>query len=341
MSKLRILLYPFSLVYNLITTIRNLFFRFKIFGSHQSGTPIISIGNLSTGGTGKSPHTELLIKLLDGKKIAVLSRGYKRKTAGYILANSESTVNDIGDEPFVFHKKYPQVQVAVDEKRKRGIQNLIKDIQPDVILLDDAYQHRSVSPDFQIMLTDYYHPFYDDFVLPAGNLRENRFGARRAQVIVVSKAPENLKPNQKKDILDNVASYSSAKILFSHIRYGQLTSVFNQLTTSPDFEHVIALTGIAKSDIFVRKVREIAPKVQHHKFQDHYSFTEEDIIQIVKYFHKISSEKKAIITTEKDAIRLLEFQHLLADIPLYYWPIEIFMSPKEEEFLKDSLMKIL
>lgn len=342
MQKFRLLLYPFSLIYNLITIFRNVFYRYGIFSTHESGTPLICIGNLSTGGTGKTPHTEMCVRMLEGNKIAVLSRGYKRKTKGYLLADNHTKAEEIGDEPFLMKRKFPQVDVVVDEERRRAIKNLVSDVRPDFIVLDDAFQHRKIQPNLNILLTDYHHPFYDDFVLPAGNLRENRFGAQRADIVIVTKCPEVLRPNQKKDIFDNIRSYTEAKVLFSTISYDNLTGVFSQeiLEKNQQFEHCIALTGIAKSDLFVKKVRNICEQVQHHKYADHYDFQEIDIKELISYFEQINQQNKAIICTEKDAIRLLKFEHLLKNIPIFYWPIEIALNEKDTQYLKDKLLAL-
>lgn len=346
MGRLRLLLYPLSLLYNLITTIRNTLFNLKIKKVHYSGTPTICLGNLSAGGTGKTPHTEFCIRLLSPEyRITVLSRGYNRVTSGYILAHEKSNANEIGDEPFQFYNKFSEIKVAVDEKRVRGIRNIIQDHHPDVIILDDAFQHRYVRPHFSILLTDYSALFTDDFVLPAGNLRENRFNAKRADLVIVTKCPDNLTQNKKNDIREDIQSYTKAKVLFSSIKYCDLKTLTGE-SVNTDFEfnkleHIVAVTGIAKSDGFVKALHKYGVHIRHHKFLDHYRYSESDIDDIVYHFNRIETENKAIFTTEKDAMRLLEFKDKFDNIPVYYWPIEIEMNEKDKNILKTALLKVV
>ncbi len=346
MGRLRLLLYPISLLYNLITAIRNVLFNLKIKKIHYSGTPIICIGNLSAGGTGKTPHTEFCIRLLSPmKRITVLSRGYNRMTSGYILAHGKSNANEIGDEPFQFYNKFSDIKVAVDEKRVRGIRNIIQDHNPNVIILDDAFQHRHVKPHYSILLTDYNAMFTEDFVLPAGNLRENRFNARRANLVVVTKCPKNLSPSKKKELREDIQSYTKAKVLFSSIKYCDLKSLSGEDVTH-DFEsnklkHIVAVTGIAKTDGFIRALHKYGNHVRQHKFADHYRYSESDIDNIIYHFNRIGSDSKAIFTTEKDAMRLLEFKDKLQNIPVYYWPIEIEMNEKDKNILKTAILGVV
>lgn len=342
MERFRILAYPLSLIYNLITACRNLFYGWGIFRSFKSGTPTICVGNLSTGGTGKSPHIEWLISMLESrKKLAVLSRGYRRKTKGYILASLDSTVNEIGDEPMQFKQKHPNIQVAVDENRVRGIQNIIQKFHPDVILLDDAYQHRKVESGFKVLLTEFQKPFFKDYVLAAGNLRENRMGAGRSDVVIVTKCPEDITDVQKAYFKKKIKFYTKSPVLFSHIVYQDLKSIWGEDNAGEAYTHVIALTGIAKPSLFVKRVKEIAKNVQHHRFPDHYSFKLGDIKQLRASFEALESDSKAIITTEKDAMRLLEFKEELTGLPIYYWPIAIHMEDSEMTIFEEKLNSYL
>lgn len=346
MRRLRLLLYPLGLVYNLITAIRNLLFNLKIKKVHFSGTPIICIGNLSAGGTGKTPHTEYCIRLLSpSNKITVLSRGYNRLTSGYILASGKSSANEIGDEPFQFYNKFEDIHVAVDEKRVRGIRNIIQDHHPDVIILDDAFQHRYVKPHYSVLLTDYNELFTDDFVLPAGNLRENRFNAKRADLVIVTKCPQGITLNQKKEIREDIQSYTKAKVLFSSIKYCDFKTLLGE-NVIEDFEinklkHIVAVTGIAKSVGFVKALHKYGENIRQHKFADHYRYTESDIDDIIYHFNKITTDSKAIFTTEKDAMRLLEFKDKFENIPVYYWPIEIEMNEKDKNILKTAIYGVV
>ncbi len=342
----RLLLYPLSLVYNLITAIRNLLFNLKIKKIHYSGTPIICIGNLSAGGTGKTPHTEFCIRLLSpDNKITVLSRGYNRLTSGYILAHEKSNANEIGDEPFQFYNKFSEIKVAVDEKRVRGIRNIIQHHQPDVIILDDAYQHRYVKPHFSILLTDYNELFTEDFVLPAGNLRENRFNAKRADLVIVTKCPHKLDRLKKKEIREDIQSYTKAKVLFSSIIYCPLKTLNGECVPEEfglnKLDHIVAVTGIAKSTGFIKALHKYGKTIRQHKFADHYRYSESDIDDIISNFNRIETKSKAIFTTEKDAMRLLEFKDKLQNIPVYYWPIEIDMNDKDKNILKTALLGVV
>ncbi len=342
MERLRILIYPLSLLYNFITALRNGLYHLGILKSFRSGTPTVCVGNLSTGGTGKSPHIEWLIaKLKPEMNLGVLSRGYRRKTKGYYLATLDSTASEIGDEPMQFKQKHPTVHVAVDENRVNGIQKLIQKHKPDLILLDDAYQHRRVESGFKVLLTEYQKPFFKDYVLAAGNLRENRMGASRSDIVIVTKCPEDISDTEKKYFQKKIKFYTSSPVLFSHVNYESLKSLWSDEKALANYSHVIALTGIAKPDLFVSRVKEIADSVQHHRFPDHYSFKESDMMQLKSSFENIDSTTKAIITTEKDAMRLKVFKEELKDLPIFYWPITISMSNSDVDIFDGKLNSYL
>ncbi len=342
MERLRILTYPISLLYNFITSIRNGLYRFGILKSFQSGTPTVCVGNLSTGGTGKSPHIEWLIdKLKDDLNLAVLSRGYGRKSKGYKIATLESTAEEVGDEPMQFKQKHPNIHIAVDENRVRGIQKLIQKHKPDLILLDDAYQHRRVDSGFKVLLTEYQKPFFKDFVLGAGNLRENRFGASRSDIVIVTKCPSELEDEKKTYFKKKIKFYTKSPVVFSQVNYEALKSLWGKVESESHYQHVIALTGIAKPDMFVSKVKKVAGKVQHHKFPDHYSFKLTDMEELRSSFNLIDSPSKVIITTEKDAMRLKAFKDVLHDLPIFYWPISISMSKSDGDIFDEKLNSYL
>lgn len=326
---LRYFLFPFSLIYWTVTTVRNVLFDWGIFKSYTFITPIIAVGNLSVGGTGKTPQIEYLIRLLSGKyKIATLSRGYKRKSKGYILASPQTSVDDLGDEPFQFKTKFKQIDVAVDADRKNGIENLLNiKNKPDVILLDDAYQHRKVKAKAYILLTAYYNLFTDDFLLPVGSLRESKSGVNRASVVVVTKCPSEISEEQKMRIKLKVGKYTKAPVFFSTINYDNFyhndKNTVN--TASLKNESKLIIAGIAKPDSFFDYFRKNdSCKNEYLSFPDHHNFTKSDIQTIVE-----KAKQKTIITTEKDYMRL---KPLFDSSQLFYLPIKMKFIENESEF---------
>ena len=253
MNILRKILYPFAVLYGFITSFRNFLFDKGILKSHSFDLPIIAVGNLSVGGTGKTPQIEYLIRLLSPtNKIATLSRGYKRKSGGFILADASSNAEILGDEPFQFYQKFPNILVAVDANRKNGIEQLIQISQPDIILLDDAFQHRKVKAGFYILLTAYNDLYANDFILPTGNLRESRSGAERANIVVVTKCPPNLSDKEKNDIERKLQLESLQKLFFTSIAYDEfIFSEESQISVSEiKNSEKLLLAGIAKPEPF-------------------------------------------------------------------------------------------
>ncbi|WP_194851044.1 tetraacyldisaccharide 4'-kinase [Nonlabens antarcticus] len=313
MQGLRILLYPFSILYDGITGLRNYGFDRGWLTSTKFDIPIIAVGNLSTGGTGKTPMIEFLIRQNTGKKIAVLSRGYGRKTKGYREVTIESKAIQVGDEPLQFKSKFKdEIIVAVCEKRVQGIQRLIQDHNPEVILLDDAYQHRYVQASHYILLTSYDQPFYKDLVLPAGNLRESVSGAVRAHSIIVTKCPAELSDKEMAEIRSQLKPREHQQVYFSTISYSAnvigLTKAIS-LESLKD-QNITVVTGIAKPSYFVDFLKKYMT-VKHLQFPDHYNYKQKDI-QLFK------DQNNIVITTEKDYVRLREFN--ISN--LYYIPIE-------------------
>jgi len=303
-------------------SIRNFLYDKGIFKSYSFNIPIIVVGNLSVGGTGKTPQTEYLIKLLSKEfKVAVLSRGYRRKTKGYILANSSSTADTIGDEPFQIFQKFPQIDLAVDSDRRNGIENLIKQNKPDVIILDDAFQHRRVKAGFYILLTAFDDLYFNDLVLPAGNLRESKKGAERADVIIVTKCPNNLSDIAQNNIKKKIGI--NRPIYFSKIGYadsvtgreGEISTVEIKKTEK------LLLAGIAKPKPFFEYLQ--TGKDVELKFKDHHHFTDEEIERI-----QTLANNKIIVTTEKDYVRLKDKQIN----KLYYLPMESKFVLKGDDF---------
>ncbi len=348
MKKARyIFLYPLSLLYAIGTGIRNLLFDWNVLKSKSfEGVKIINVGNLCAGGSGKTPHIEYLIKILrDDLRIATLSRGYKRKTSGYVLATGQSTAEDIGDEPLQFVTKNPDVMVAVDGNRRRGIQNLLKiNKGPEVILLDDAFQHRSVKPGLNILLTDYSKLFIHDTYLPAGMLRESIKGSLRADIIVITKTPENASSVDMRGIMKDIGIKAYQTIYFSYLKYDKLYCLYHPADTiEAAMElykyNVLLFTGIANDAPLLTYVKEYADDLVHKKYPDHYEYFEQDAVEIKKIFDNIAAENKIIITTEKDAMRLNkpEIRAVLHNLPLYVLPVEVDFKNKTEEFNENVL----
>lgn len=323
---IRILLFPLSLVYILIVFIRNWLFDKNIFKSTSFNLPLICVGNVAVGGTGKSPMVEYLVRLLKNNyEIATLSRGYLRKTKGYALAGENSTALEIGDEPMQFHVKFPDVAVAVGEQRLEAIPQLLHD-RPDTkaIILDDAFQHRSVTAGFNIVLTDYNNLYTRDWYLPTGDLRDEKRSVQRASVVVVTKCPANLSLAEKQKIIDELSLSVSQKIFFTTVRYGTLYHIIEQTPyhITSDVE-VLLVTGIANPAPLKKMLGEQSKTYYEQAYSDHHIFSIDDLHDITKRFDNINATYKIILTTEKDAVRLMKFRHELAGVPIYVAPIEV------------------
>lgn len=325
---LRKILFPFAVLYGIITSIRNWCYDKGIFKSYSFDIPIIAVGNLSVGGTGKTPQIEYLIRLLqDNYQLATLSRGYKRKTEGFLLASEKETAATLGDEPFQMFQKFSKIQVAVDANRKNGIEKLLaQKIKPDVILLDDAFQHRKVRAGLYILLTAYDDLYSDDFILPTGNLRESRRGAKRAQIVVVTKCPNTISEEEKQRIQSKLNLKSNQKLYFSTIAYDDLVyDANNALPVSEiKLKDKLLLAGIAKPDLFFDYLKQ--PKDEVLIFPDHHHFTENDIKNIDN-----KAKNQLIITTEKDYVRL---SNSTLQSAIYYLPIKSKFLFNSDEFNK-------
>ena len=300
---------------------------------------MICVGNLAVGGTGKTPHTEYLIKLLqnEGINVATLSRGYKRKSKGYVLATVESSVRKIGDEPYQIKSKFPNIRVAVDEDRCHGIEQLLKLENPPVnaILLDDAFQHRHVKAGMNILLTDYHRLLCDDVLLPAGRLREPASGKNRAQIVIVTKCPDDIKPIDFNIITKRLHLYPYQQLYFSRFRYGSLMPLFpekakERFSCTGD-EQVLLVTGIASPAPLAEEVKSYTPNVNLLEFGDHHDFSTKDLQLIKERFVQLEGSKRLIITTEKDATRLKEHPALSEELKPY-----IYVLPIEIEFLQNQ-----
>ncbi len=321
MNKLRKILYPFALLYGELVSFRNKAFDKGIFKTTKFSIPTIVVGNLNVGGTGKSPQIEYLVRLLQRDfSVAVLSRGYKRKSVGFQLADKNTNAEQIGDEPMQFYSKFDNILVAVDGDRVNGINQLKKLINsPNVVLLDDAFQHRKVDAGFNILLTAYHNLYTDDFMLPAGNLREKSIGANRAQIIIVSKCPETLSETEQFKIAQKLKPSLNQTIFFSKITYHD--NVINErckiaLTELKNYK-VLLVTGIANANPLIKFLENKKIQLKHLKFADHYNFSTSDKENIIYEFDKIQAKEKIILTTEKDYVR--GFSNLNNQI--YYLPI--------------------
>lgn len=315
MKIIRIILFPIMPIYYVVTRLRNWLYDSGFKASKSYNFPVICVGNLSTGGTGKTPMIEYLIRLLkDEKLVATLSRGYKRKTEGFVLADQHANADTIGDEPFQFYRKFDTVKVAVDADRQNGIEKLRSlQPQPEVILLDDAFQHRKVKAGLNILLTAYNNLYYKDMVLPSGNLREPRSGAKRADLIVVTKCRKDIYKAEKEMITSKIKLQNHQQLFFSHVDYGShAISESNELEVIelPEFTLV---TGIANAKPLVDFLAEKQLKFDHLEFSDHYNFKASDIETL--------ASKSLIICTEKDYARLSDNEKLKNK--LYYLPIQI------------------
>ena len=325
---LRLLLFPFAVLYFIGTEFRNFLFHTRILRSLKFDRPVICVGNLSTGGTGKTPMTEYIIRLLKSNEIkpGVLSRGYGRKLPGFRMVEVDAKTHECGDEPLQIKQKFPDIDVAVCEQRVDGIVFLLKESEKiECILLDDAYQHRAIKPSFSILTTSFSQPFFSDFILPVGNLREMRKNASRANVIVVTKCPEWMNQADINYCTIAIQQYSKAEIFFSRIKYGEIKPVFGSGKPISLTHHVLLVTGIAQTESLVKHIEQKS-KVKHLLFGDHHRFESKDITKIVDLFNSFANEDKIIITTEKDAKR---FQSLneemiqpLKNLPIYFIEME-------------------
>ena len=334
-------LLPLSWIYGSIVRFRNWLFDIGVKKSKSFALPVISVGNITVGGSGKTPHVEYLVRLLQDKvKIAVLSRGYKRKSRGYVLAEEDTEMKEIGDEPFQMHQKFPGIYVAVDAKRVRGIQHLQDDEETkdvEVILLDDAFQHRYVNPGINILLVDYHRLIIYDKILPAGRLREPLSGKNRADIVIVTKCPKDLKPMEFRVLTKAMNLYPFQKLYFTCINYDKPIGIFNEqqldLESLKD-KNVMLLTGIASPKQMEHDLTPMVKTLTSVSFGDHHHFKSKDIDRINEIFESMP-EPRLIITTEKDAVRLRDSEGLYEIVKdnLYALPIKVsFMQDQEENF---------
>ena len=355
-SKARYYLFPFAWIYGIIIWFRNMFFNIELLPSENFNMPVISIGNITIGGTGKTPHTEYLIRLLNKEyQVAVLSRGYKRKSKGFLLANEQSNLVDLGDEPLQMKKKFSNLVVAVDENRRRGIHRLMDtSMKPfiDIILLDDAFQHRYVNPSISILLIDFNRMLKDDYLLPVGNLREPAGQIKRAEIIIVSKCPTDLQPIDFRVLTNNIKLQPYQALFYSTMIYGELKAMLSsilpigkQATHEENTEEteilevgisyenltmdqikreqrpVLILTGIASPDSLVDYVHQYCPNAEAMVYPDHHEFKKKDVYKISQAFEKIKAAGGVIISTEKDVMRIYNNSYMENLAHYIYYPV--------------------
>jgi tetraacyldisaccharide 4'-kinase len=337
MKVIRILLFPLSVLYDIITQVRNKLYDLGMKPSAKFDLPVIGIGNLAVGGTGKTPMTEHLIRLLaSSHRVATLSRGYGRKTKGFRIAGVTDDASTLGDEPFQFYGKFhQQIIVAVGEERVMAIPNILHEFpETEIILLDDAYQHRKVSPSFQILITDYNNPFYEDYLMPAGRLRESRKGSNRADVIVVSKCPADISEDVMMRMEAAIREYVTKPVFFTKINYGVPVSLNDGERSLP--KNVVLVSGIANAKPLNDHIKNHYGLIKHFDFPDHHHYAEHDLKEIVKFAREHNA---SVIVTEKDAVKLTSpaLKSLVSEIPFFYLPISIEFIKSGEDF--DEMVK--
>jgi len=328
---MRLLLYPLSFLYGIITNIRNLLFDIGILASKEYKIPIICVGNLSTGGTGKTPLIDYLLSLLSDRKVAVLSRGYGRQTQGFNIVELDSKSKFVGDEPLLLKQKHPNSLIIVDENRIHGIESIIKKY-PDIhlILMDDGFQHRKVKAGLNILMTDYNLPYYKDCLLPTGTLRESKKSIERADIIIVSKAPKKLNPTEKKGIIQQLGIFITQRCYFSNMTYRNWKCLIYDTELIVKEKYSITLvSGIANPNSLIKKLKRDGHNTTVMQFSDHHNYTKRDVNTILKQYNQDNSAKKLILTTEKDAVKLKAFENDFSRTNIYIAPIETEIEEKE------------
>jgi len=329
-----------------VSSLRNTLFNINVFTSQEFDLPVIGVGNLSMGGSGKTPHIEYLIELLHHRNpVSVLSRGYKRKTTGYIFGSTQSTVKQIGDEPLQYKLKYPTVPVAVCESRVVGIPQLLMDApESEVVLLDDVFQHRSVMPGLNFLLTDYNQIYTRDWIFPAGNLREHKIGAKRADIILITKCPNDLSVGERDAIRKKINPKSHQKLFFTTYHYRQPYSLFNSTDRLSDTNYeVLLVTGIAKPTYLKTYVSNAYNASYLNQFADHHHFTMADINQVKEVFSNLGDVSKIVMITEKDAVKLAKFtpEFQQAGLPVFVQSIAIKVLFNQRDELNQEVFNFV
>ena len=347
--KIYSLLYPLSLLYGLGVRCRNWLFDCGLLKSKEFDLPVICVGNISVGGTGKTPHTEYLVELLkESYRVAVLSRGYKRKSKGFVCAQQgKTTISDIGDEPFQMWTKYPDITVAVDADRCEGITRLTENIKPpvEVVVLDDAFQHRYVKADINIVLINYYRPVFMDKLLPAGRLREPAKGQHRADILIVTKCPADLTLEESRQLENGIAPLPNQSLFFTTLAYGDLYALTNRkkvrkLSTLSKESEILLLTGIASPTAIIEELSTYTDRIHPLTFSDHHQFEEKDFKLIREEYEKLTKGHRIIITTEKDAARLGTDSRLEDDLRqnCFVLPIKVEFLNNNEELFNNKIL---
>ncbi|MEO7960630.1 MAG: tetraacyldisaccharide 4'-kinase, partial [Ginsengibacter sp.] len=336
LKSFRYILFPLSVVWGFIIWLRNRLYDKKIIKSATFNFPVICVGNLAVGGTGKTPMTEYLIRLLEKKyQLATLSRGYKRKTKGFAIAEANSTPIDIGDEPMQLHKKFPEVTVAVAEERVVGIPQLLH-AKPniEVIILDDAFQHREINAGINILLTDFHNLYTRDFILPAGDLRDVKSSGQRADIIIVTKCPGHLSEEERKSVIDEIDPAEHQKVYFTKISYDSPYHLFTkEMRFLEPQTDILLVCGIANPKPLQEALTTYATSYEVVHFKDHHIFAIDDLQEIKNRFSQINSENKIILTTEKDGVRLAKYATELSQLPIYIIPMRhVFLFGEEFQF---------
>lgn len=337
----KIPLLPLAWIYGLVVFLRNHLYDWGFLKSTNPSIHTICVGNLAVGGTGKTPHVDYLINLLkDEFKVATLSRGYKRKSHGFVLASDNSTSEDIGDEPLLYKTRYPQIYVAVDANRVKGVKKLTEtDSSIDPVILDDAFQHRAIKCGLNIIISEYENIYYRDSLLPAGRLREGKSGMKRADIIVISKTPEKTTAVDIRNVLKDIKPYPHQQVFFSYLKYGELYSISNpseKIDTLNDLFRfrLIVFTGIGNPQPMVTYLKEYSAGVSHLPFADHHEYSISDINTIQKYYEGFEGGNKLIVTTEKDLMRLKlpALWDTVQRMNIFVLPVEVTFKDKTEEF---------
>jgi tetraacyldisaccharide 4'-kinase len=344
---IRILLLPLALLYGIGVGIRTLLYRVGVLRSVRFDLPVISVGNLSVGGAGKSPHIEYLLRWLDRYiSPAVLSRGYGRKTEGYRPVTIIDTAEEVGDEPLQFKRKFPDVPIGVSESRALGVPELVRrNPETQCVLLDDAFQHLAVTPGLNILLTEYGNPFTRDWLLPSGRLREWRYGYRRADIIVVTKCPTDLTIRQRYDMLMEIDPYPRQSVYFSRYQYGVPYEVLRPEMTRPLelTDGVLLVSAIANTDYLLKYLAGAVSLVQTLEFEDHHYFEEIDMLNLFRRYEAMPGHNKIILTTEKDAVRLELHRDFFTEkgLVVYALPVEVTFCHDDEQSFQDDIRQFL
>ena len=344
MNMFKFLLFPFAAFWAAFMHFRRKFYD----NGHRVtyGKPAICVGNLCMGGSGKTPHVEYLVNLLKKNQFnaAILSRGYKRKTKGFRFVDASSSSKDVGDEPLLFYKKYDDISVAVCKNRIKGMDKVMK-IKPetDVFLLDDAYQYMPLRPGLSILLSDYYNSYTNDFVVPVGKLREGRSAAKDADIIIITKSPKTVPTIEERMILNKIRQFPHQKVYFSYIEFGNMVPLTSKAENMPfsSIKSVVAVCGIANPYPFLEYINGCFTERQQLIFSDHHQFTKEDIQKMYKYVNRSMRKNCAVITTKKDAMRLIdsEFKKDIETLPIFYIPIEVKFHRKYKEKFEEQILE--